>query len=134
MTELSRRVALSKTPVIARVRQLEALGHITGYGARLGWKQLGLGHITFVEVKLTDTRESALQAFRKSVLEQPEIAECHMIAGSFDYLLKIRTADISAYRRFMGEVISTLPFIASTSTHVVMDAVKEEERFAVDVE
>ncbi len=132
-TELARRVGLSKTPVQARVRRLEEQGFITGYSARLSWKKLGHGHITFVELRLTDTREPALQAFREAVLHIPEITECHMIAGGFDYLIKVRTKDIESYRRFMGETISTLPHVASTSTYVVMDAVKESSTFEISV-
>ena len=88
-------------------------------------KRLHQNHVAFVEVTLKDTREAALQAFGKAVRTIPEIEECHMIAGAFDYLLKVRTADIDAYRRVLGERISTLPHVASSSTHVAMEAVKE---------
>ena len=72
-----------------------------------------------------DTREAALTAFNKAVLTVPEVEQCHMMASSFDYLLKVRTADIQSYRRVLGEVISALPHVASTSTYVAMEAVKE---------
>ena len=85
--------------------------------------KLGLGHIAFAEVKLSDTREAALSAFANAVLQVREIEECHMIASSFDYLLKVRTADIHSYRRVLGEKISSLPHVASTSTFVVMESV-----------
>ena len=55
----------------------------------------------------------------------PEIEQCHMIASRFDYLLKVRTADIQSYRRLLGEQISALPHVASTSTYVAMEAVKD---------
>lgn len=125
ITELARRIGLSKTPCQARVRKLEAAGYIRGYRAVLDPGKLGLGHVSFVEVRLSDTRESALRAFNAAVQSVPEIEQCHMIAGAFDYLLKVRSRDIDAYRRVLGEVISNLPHVASTSTHVSMEAVKD---------
>ena len=125
ITELARCIGLSKTPCQARVRKLETAGYIRGYRAVLDPGKLGLGHVTFVEVRLSDTRESALRAFNAAVQSVPEIEQCHMIAGAFDYLLKVRSRDIDAYRRVLGEVISTLPHVASTSTHVSMEAVKD---------
>lgn len=125
VTELARRVGLSKSPVQARLRRLEEGGIITGYRAILDPIRMGLAHVAFVEVKLSDTREAALQAFNRAALALPEVEQCHMIASRFDYLLKVRTADIQAYRRVLGEKISALPHVASTSTYVAMEAVKE---------
>jgi Lrp/AsnC family transcriptional regulator, leucine-responsive regulatory protein len=124
-TELARRIGLSKSPTQARMKRLEASGVITGYGARLNRMRIGQAHVAFVEVRLSDTREAALQAFNKSVLAIPEVEECHMIASRFDYLLKVRTGDIQDYRRVLAERISALPHVASTSTYVAMEAVKE---------
>lgn len=124
-TLLAERVGLSKTPVLARIKRLEAAGIIRGYRANLDPVKLGRAHVAFVEVRLSDTREAALQAFNRAVLAVPEIEECHMMASRFDYLLKVRTADIQDYRRVLGERISALPHVASTSTHVVMEAVKD---------
>ena len=107
------------------MRRLEALGVIAGYRAILDPVRMGLAHVAFVEVRLSDTREAALQAFNRAALAVPEIEECHMMASRFDYLLKVRTADIGDYRRVLGERISALPHVASTSTHVAMEAVKE---------
>jgi Lrp/AsnC family leucine-responsive transcriptional regulator len=76
-------------------------------------------------VKLSDTRENALGEFNAAVRKIKEVEECHMIAGSFDYLLKVRTADIKKYRQVLGERISSLPHVASTSTFVVMQSVKD---------
>ncbi|MCB2121852.1 MAG: Lrp/AsnC ligand binding domain-containing protein, partial [Rhodobacteraceae bacterium] len=114
-----------KTPTQARVKRLEETGVIAGYRAVLNPIRMGLAHVAFVEVRLSDTRESALQAFNRAVQGVPEIEECHMMASSFDYLLKVRTGDIAEYRRVLGERISSLPHVASTSTFVVMEAVKE---------
>ena len=104
-TELSARIGLSKSPTQARMKRLEASGVIRGYGARLDRVKMGQAHVAFVEVRLSDTREAALQAFNKAVLQVGEIEECHMIASRFDYLLKVRTADIKAYRRVLAERI-----------------------------
>jgi Lrp/AsnC family leucine-responsive transcriptional regulator len=96
-----------------------------GYRALLDPITLGLDHVAFVEVRLTDTREVALRAFNSAVLQVPQIEQAHMIAGNFDYLLKVRTSDMAQYRAFLGDVISTLPHVAATSTFVAMEAVKE---------
>lgn len=126
VAELSRRVNLSKTPCQARIRRLEAAGYILGYRAVIDPKRLGLPHVAFVEVKLTDTRKAALEAFNRAVRALPEVEQAHMIASSFDYLLKVRTRDIAAYRELLGEKISALPHVAHTSTHVSMEAVKDD--------
>ncbi len=125
VTEIARQVGLSKTPVAARIRRLEQIGLITGYRAILSPIKLGLAHVAFVEVRLSDTREGALRRFNAAVRAVPEIEECHMIAGGFDYLLKVRSHDIAEYRRVMGEKISALPFVTATSTYVAMEAVVE---------
>ncbi|MDG4648513.1 Lrp/AsnC ligand binding domain-containing protein [Roseibacterium sp. SDUM158017] len=125
VTELAGRVGLSKTPCQVRMKKLEAAGYIRGYRAVLDAVRLGRSHVSFVQVRLSATREAALGAFNKAVQSVPEIEECHMIAGGFDYLLKVRSANIEDYRRVLGEVISTLPHVAGTSTHVSMEAVKD---------
>jgi Lrp/AsnC family leucine-responsive transcriptional regulator len=125
ITDLATRIGLSKSPTQVRLRRLEQSGAILGYRAMLDPIRLGLDHVAFVEVRLSDTREAALTAFNLAVARVPEIEQAHMIAGNFDYLLKVRTSDMSAYRQFLGETISTLPYVASTSTYVAMEAVKE---------
>lgn len=126
LTDLAAAVGLSKTPVQLRMRRMERAGIIAGYRAVLDPVRLGAAHVAFVEVRLSDTREPALQAFNKAVLGVSEIEECHMVAGGFDYLLKVRTTDITEYRRVMGERISSLPHVAATSTYVAMEAVKDD--------
>lgn len=125
VTELAARVGLSKTPCQVRLKRLIEEGYIRGFRADLDPERLGLDHVAFAEVKLTDTREAALNAFNAAVRNAPEIESCHMIAGAFDYLLKVRTADIREYRRVLGEVISALPHVESSSTHVAMETVKD---------
>jgi Lrp/AsnC family leucine-responsive transcriptional regulator len=125
MAALAEKVGLSKTPVQARVRRLEKGGYIRGYAAIVDREKMGEGHLAFVQVKLTDTRSAALEAFNAAVRDVPEIEQCHMMAASFDYLLKVRTRDIAAYRRVLGERISALPHVAQTSTFVAMETVKD---------
>ncbi|MGE7368160.1 Lrp/AsnC family transcriptional regulator [Neorhizobium sp. NPDC001467] len=126
ITDLSQKVGLSKTPCQMRLRRLLDEGYITGFRATLNPQKFGLDHIAFAEVKLSDTREKALDEFNTAVKKLREVEECHMIAGSFDYLLKVRTADIRRYRLVLGEKISALPHVASTSTFVVMQSVKDK--------
>ena len=125
MENLSQEVGLSKTPVISRIKRMEAEGVIRGYSALIDHTKIGAGHISFVQVTLSDTRSSALEAFSQAVGNVAEIVECHMIAGNFDYLLKIRTRDMSHYRKILGETLSELPHISHTSTFSVMEAVKD---------
>ncbi|WP_272003522.1 Lrp/AsnC family transcriptional regulator [Roseovarius sp. ZX-A-9] len=125
ITDLAREIGLSKSPTQARLRRLEKAGVITGYRALIDPILLGLDYVSFVEVRLTDTREAALAAFNAAVARTPEIEQAHMIAGNFDYLLKVRTQSMTDYRRVLAEHISTLPFVAGTSTYVAMQAVKE---------
>lgn len=125
ITELAQRIGLSKTPCQIRMRRLVEAGVIKGFAAILDPAKLGLDHVAFAEVKLSDTREDALRSFNAAVRRIPEVEECHMIASSFDYLLKVRTANIRRYRVVLGEEISSLPHVASTSTFVAMETVKE---------
>lgn len=125
VTDLSARIGLSKTPCQVRLRRLIDAGYIEGFRAILNPRMLGQDHVAFAEVTLSDTREAALAEFNAAVRRIPEIEECHMIAGRFDYLLKVRSSDIRAYRRILGEKISSLPHVSNSSTSVAMEAVKE---------
>ena len=125
VTDLAKRIGLSKSPTQARLKRLENKGVILGYRALIDPIRMGLDHVAFVEVRLTDTREKALDVFNQAVARIPEIEQAHLIAGNFDYLMKIRTKSMKDYRRVLAEKISTLPHVASTSTYVAMQAVKE---------
>ncbi|NIJ37733.1 Lrp/AsnC family leucine-responsive transcriptional regulator [Sphingopyxis panaciterrae] len=127
-TELAQRVGLSKTPCQQRVKRLQQSGLIIGFRAIVDPAKVGLDHVAFTEVKLSDTREEALRQFNTAVRQIPEVEECHMIASSFDYLLKVRTPDIRRYRIVLGEKISSLPHVASTSTFVAMETILESAR------
>lgn len=126
ISELARRINLSKTPTQVRVKHLESEGYIVGYRAMLDPIRMGLDHVAFVEVTLSDTREKALTNFNREVAQIGEIEQCHMIAGNFDYLLKVRTRSMPDYRKVLGEKISALPHVANTKTFVAMQSVKED--------
>jgi len=125
MSALGKAVGLSKSPTLARVRRLEKDGVITGYHARIDHQTLGLSHIAFVQVTLDTTTTRALDAFNAAVMQHPEIETAHMIAGGFDYLLMVRSRDITAYRRILGETIAALPHVSQTTTFVAIETVKE---------
>jgi Lrp/AsnC family transcriptional regulator, leucine-responsive regulatory protein len=125
VVELARRINLTKTPCADRLKRLEKNNVILGYGARINPEFIDAGHLTFVEVQLSSTTADALAEFNKAVLRAKEIQSCHMIAGGFDYLLKVRNADIKGYRESLGTVISRLPHVQQTHTYVVMEEVKD---------
>lgn len=125
ITQLAQSVGLSKTPCQVRLKRLMQAGVITGFRAVTDSAKLGMDHVAFAEVKLSDTREAALKEFNAAIHRIPEVEECHMIAGGFDYLLKVRTSDIRRYRTVLGEEISSLPHVSNTSTFVAMETVKE---------
>ncbi len=125
VSELAQRIGLSKTPTQVRLRRLIDQGYILGFRAVIDPTKLGLDHIAFTEVKLSDTREAALAEFHRAVLKIREVEECHMLASNFDYLLKVRTSDIRKYREVLGERISSLPHVASTSTFVAMETIRD---------
>ena len=126
VTELAKIVGLSKTPCQIRLKRLIEEDFIQGFRAKLNPAKMLLEHVTFVEVKLASTSEEALSAFNTAVDNIPEVEQCHMLAGAFDYLIKIRTADIQMYRKVLAESISGLPHVSSTSTHVSMQSVVDE--------
>jgi Lrp/AsnC family leucine-responsive transcriptional regulator len=129
--KLAEAVHLSPTAVLERVRRLTRDGYILGYEARLDPARLGAGLMVFVEVLLDRTVQDVMDTFRAAVQVRPEILECHLVAGGFDYLLKTRVADMAAYREFIGSVIWTLPGVRETRTYVVMEEVKNTAAIAV---
>jgi len=126
--KLAEAVALSPTAVLARVQRLVRDGFILGYEARLNPLKLGAGMLVFVEVLLDRTTPNVFEQFKAAVQVHPEIMECHMVAGGFDYLLKTRTADMAAYRQFAGEVLWQLPGVRETRTYAVMEEVKHSHQ------
>lgn len=131
MAALADVVGLSKTPVTQHLKRLEAEGYITGYHAALDADRLGLAQVAFVQVTLTETTATALEAFNAAVRAAPGIESCHMIAGGFDYLLKIRSRDVPAYRKALTDVIAHLPHVAQTTTFMAMETVKDSPAVSV---
>ena len=124
VSALAKQVGLSGTACTERVRQLEAAGVISGYAALVDGPAIGLGLVAFIEVSLDRISREAFDQFRAAVERITEIEECHMVAGGFDYLMKVRVQDMEAYRRFLGETLARLPGIRQTHTYTVMEEVK----------
>ena len=122
--KLAETVHLSPTAVLERVKRLTREGYILGYEARLNPAKLGASMLVFIEVLLDRTVQDVMDNFKAAVQARPEILECHLVAGGFDYLLKTRVSDMSAYREFIGQVIWTLPGVRETRTYAVMEEVK----------
>jgi Lrp/AsnC family transcriptional regulator, leucine-responsive regulatory protein len=128
---LARRVGLSPTPCAERVRALEAASIIGGYFAKLDAGRLDLGLTVFIEIAIARTSQGAFDQFAEAMRRIPQVQECHMVAGGFDYLLKVRVPDMAAYRAFLGDVLSRVPGIRETHSYAVMEQVKETQ--AVDL-
>jgi Lrp/AsnC family leucine-responsive transcriptional regulator len=125
VADLADKLGISKSPCSVRLKRLLSDEVIIGFRAVLDPQKIDQIHVAFVEVKLDDTTVPALMAFNAAVKEVPELEQCHMIAGSFDYLLKVRTKDLQACRQILIKQISELPHVASTSTYLSMESVKE---------
>lgn len=129
--KLADAIGLSPTAVLARVQRLTRDGYILGYEARLNPLKLGAGMLVFVEVLLDRTTPNVFDEFKAAVQVRPEIMECHMVAGGFDYLLKMRCVDMNDYRHFAGTVLWQLPGVRETRTYAVMEEVKNSARLAL---
>lgn len=125
MTELSEKVGLSITPCTERVRRLEREGVIEGYYARLNPRLLGASLLVFVEIKLSAKSGEIFEAFRREVLKLPQVLDCHLVSGDFDYLIKARIADMSLYRKLLGDILLKLPGANESKSYVVMEEIKE---------
>ncbi len=122
--DLARSVNLSPTPCLERVRRLEADGYILDYVTLLNPQKLGAGVICFIQVLLDRTTPDVFDRFKEQVGLCPEVMECHMVAGGFDYLLKVRTSSMLEYRNFLGKTLARMSDIKQTHTYVVMEEVK----------
>ena len=131
VSQLAREVNLTVTPTLERVRRLEAGGYIEGYFARLNPGKLGLGLLAYVEVSLDRTTPDAFERFKQAALAHDEVMECHMVAGGFDYLLKIRVTDMESYRRFLGDRLASVRGVQQTHTYFVMEEVKSTQKLMV---
>ena len=129
--KLAEEVHLSPTAVLERVKRLARDGYILGYEAKLNPEKLGAGMMVFIEVVLDRTTHDAMNTFKAAVQVRPEILECHLVAGGFDYLIKTRVANMQAYREFVGSVIWALPGVRETRTYAVMEEVKNTTLLAI---
>jgi Lrp/AsnC family leucine-responsive transcriptional regulator len=123
--ELARKVNLTATPTLERVRRLEREGYIRGYTALLDPGMVDAGLLVFVEIDLLRTSPDAFRDFRREAKKLPELLECHLVSGNFDYLLKARVRDMQQYRSLLGEKILALPGVSDSRSYVVMEEVKE---------
>ncbi len=123
--ELARQVGLSTTPCKERIKRLEREGVIRGYQAILDPDFLDAGLVVFVQIRLNRTSQDIFEEFKQSAFELPEVQECYLVSGNFDYLIKARVADMNAYRAFLGETLLTLPGVQESTSYVVMEQVKE---------
>ncbi len=130
-SDLAKEIHLSQTPCLDRVRRLEKEGFIKGYHAVLNPALLDQDFVAFVTISLDRVTSDVLQAFTEHAKRIPEIVECHMVGGGFDFLIKVRTADMQAFRRLLGERLSTLPEVAQTSTYFVMEQVLSTSELVV---
>ncbi len=124
--ELADRIGLSPTSTSDRVKRLQKDGYISGFSARVDPHRLGLGLLVFVEVLLDKTTPDVFDKFAQAVRRAPEVLECHMVAGGFDYLIKTRLADMASYRRFLGDVLLSFPGVRETRTYAVREEVKND--------
>ncbi len=124
--ELSERVGLSPTATSERMRRLLKDGYVSGFGARLDPQRLGFGLLVFIEVMLDKTTPEVFDTFADAIRKAPSVIECHMVAGGFDYLVKTRFEDMSAYRNFLGQFLWTLQGVKETRTYAVMEEIKND--------
>ena len=125
ISELASRVSLSTTPCSERVKRLEREGIIMGYHARLNPKHLDRNLLVFLEISLSAKSGDVFEQVAKDLMEIPEVQECHLISGDFDYLVKARLKEMSAYRRLLGDLLKKLPSSASSHSYIVMEEIKE---------
>lgn len=131
--ELSKQVGLSPTPCLERVRRLEQSGFIKGYHANLAPDKLGAAMLVFVEITLTKTSGNIFEEFSQAVNALMDIQECHLVSGNFDFLLKVRVADMSSYRKLLGDILLQLPGVSASRTYVVMEEVKQSSYVHIKV-
>ncbi len=124
--ELAERVGLSPSACLRRVQDLERNGVITGYRAVLDQAALGIGFTAYIAVGLSSHTKESQDAFERSIVKSPEVRECHNVTGAFEYLLRVETTDLAAYKTFHTDVLGTLAQVSTITTHVVMESTKDE--------
>ena len=129
--DLGKIVGLSTSPCLERVRRLEKQGYIQSYTANLNPDLLGAGLLVFVEINLTYRKADVFSEFKLAVDKWPQIQECHLVSGDFDYLLKIRIENIAVYRQLLGDILHTLPDVRESKTMVVMETAAETSKIDI---
>jgi len=132
-SELANKIGLSASPCLERVKRLEAQGYITGYHARVDPTLLGAAMLVFVEITLTKTSVDIFEEFSAAVRKHEDIQECHLVSGNFDFLLKARVADMSNYRKLLGDTLLRLPGVSESRTYVVMEEIKESTQVKISL-
>ena len=124
-TELGKKVGLTTTPCIDRVRKLEQAGYIQGYSARLNAQNLGKALVVFVQISLDRTNKHTFEEFRSAIENLSAVQECYLVTGSFDFLVKARVNDMAAYRNLLEDELLNLPGVKDSTSIAVMEIVKE---------
>ena len=132
--ELGRQVGLTTTPCIERVKRLERNGYIRGYTTLINAEYLDAGLIVFVQIRLNRTSKNNFEQFKRAVGRLPEVQECYLVSGNFDYLIKARIADMAAYREFLENTLLSIPSVQESTSVVVMEAVKETLEIPISVD
>ena len=132
ITDLAVRVGLSATPCSERVKRLERDGLISGYHARLNPHALGQTLLVFVEIRLAAKSGQIFDEFKRGVLRLPNVLECHLVSGDFDYLIKARIPEMNAYRKLLGDMLLALPGARESKSYVVMEEIKESVALTID--
>lgn len=126
--ELANRVGLSASACLRRVQELERSGIISGYKAVLNKKALGIGCVAYVAVGLSDHTKHSQEAFEQAITRSTEVKECHNITGSYEYLLRVETENLTTYKTFHTDVLGTLEQVHAITTYVVMESLKDERQ------
>ena len=123
--DLAERVGLSPSACLRRVQELERRGVIRGYAARLDPVAVGRSYVVYVAVGLGDHSKAVQAAFERAMDRADEVVECHNIAGTFEYLLRVEARDMAAYKHFHTDVLGTVPSVRSITSYIVMSSSKD---------
>jgi Lrp/AsnC family transcriptional regulator, leucine-responsive regulatory protein len=132
MTELGEQVGLSTSPCSERVKRLERQGYINGYHAHVDPVRLGRFLLVFIEITLSQKSPQIFEVVKREVGQMPELQECHLVSGSFDYLLKARLRVMTEYRELLGKILDKIPVPAQSNSYVVMEEIKESTVIPLD--
>lgn len=130
--DLGKKIGLSTSPCLERVKRLEKDHYIINYSAKLNANLLGSGLLLFVEISLTYKTADVFNEFKNAVEKWPQIQECHLVSGGFDYLMKIRIENMAAYRKLLGDILHTLPDVRESKTMVVMETITETDKIYLE--